>query len=358
MAQRPVNRTAGIAPRIVVVVVLAGTLGGCRYLAGFVPEPVPSPSTASSPVAVATSTARPTPTPRWTTGPELPPFASLPTAPVAGLPSHGRIAFNVEWGEDGDQYKNVLTIEPDGTDLRQLTNLAPGSAAAPAWTPDGNLVYSLTNPSATANHLTFMDGSGGSQRRLTAGNAYDDNPQVSNDGTQVVFDRHTFTSNSTVILMKANGTGVHALTHPDPSAPDGDWMADLSPDGKQVAFIRDGDLYVVGVDGRHPRLVLHGDGSVRAPRWSPDGTRLLFDFDEGRVSVINLDGTGLTHLAAGADASWSPDGSLIAYRTYREGTRYLSLAVMHADGSDPRVIWHTPDATDIFIAWTDWGTAD
>jgi Tol biopolymer transport system component len=341
---------------------IAGMVSGCAYLSRLKPplQPPasPAPTDAPTPVAIATSTPRPTPTPLWTTGPELPPFASLPTAPIAGLPAHGRIAFNVEWGEDGDQYKNVLTIEPDGTDLRQLTDLAPGSAAAPAWTPAGSLVFSLTNTDSTANHLTSMDASGGSQVQLTTGKFYDDNPQVSADGKVVVFDRHSFTSNSNVMLMSAEGSHVRPLTHPDPNAPDGDWMADLSPDGTQVAFVRDGDLYVIGVDGKHLRLVLHGDGSARAPRWSPDGSRLLFDFDEGRINVVNLDGTGLTQLAGGADASWSPDGSLIAYRTYLDGTSYLSLVVAHADGSNPQVIWHTPDKTDIFIAWTDWGTAD
>jgi Tol biopolymer transport system component len=326
--------------------------GGPAVAASPATSPAPTPPVSASPIADST------PAPRWTTGPQLPPFASLPTAPISGLPSHGRIAFNVEWGEDGDQYKNVLTIEPDGTDLRQLTDLAPGNACCPAWTPSGELIYSLSTADSSANHLTVMDGSGGSQQTLTTGAFYDDNPQVSTDGKLVVFDRHTFTSNSNVMLMNADGSDLHPLTHPDPTDGDGDWMADVSPDGQHVVFIHNGDIYTVGIDGADLKLVLHGDGYARAPRWSPDGTRVLFDFDEGRVNVLDLATGNVAEIAGGADASWSPDSSLIAYRTYLDGTHYLSLVVAQADGSNPQVIWHTPEQTDIFIAWTDWGTAD
>jgi Tol biopolymer transport system component len=39
----------------------------------------------------------------------------------------------------------------------------------------------------------------------------------------------------------------------------------FSPDGKQVAFTRNGDLYVVKVASGAPKLVRHG---VREPTWA------------------------------------------------------------------------------------------
>ncbi len=63
------------------------------------------------------------------------------------------------------------------------------------------------------------------------------------------------------------------------------WAADpqISPDGRQVAYVRQrgdmmkdaytGDLWLVGADGRDHRPIVPRAAS---PRWSPDGTRLLY----------------------------------------------------------------------------------
>ena len=53
----------------------------------------------------------------------------------------------------------------------------------------------------------------------------------------------------------------------------------LSPDGGQVAFTREGGengLYVINVDGSGERLVFGERPNLRAPKWSPDGTQILF----------------------------------------------------------------------------------
>ncbi len=54
------------------------------------------------------------------------------------------------------------------------------------------------------------------------------------------------------------------------------------------------------------------------PRWSPDGTRLAFDNDDG-IYVVNADGSGVTKVARGGFPSWSPDGTRIAFVTGSEG---------------------------------------
>jgi dipeptidyl aminopeptidase/acylaminoacyl peptidase len=82
----------------------------------------------------------------------------------------------------------------------------------------------------------------------------------------------------------------------------------LIPDGPYALFTRDVE------NGRrrqltHPPLT----GNDEAPRWSPDGKRLLFERG-GDVHVVNADGTGEGVVAEYArDAAWSPDGSSIAY---------------------------------------------
>src|SRR5438128_12006703 len=61
----------------------------------------------------------------------------------------------------------------------------------------------------------------------------------------------------------------------------------LSPDGRQVAFVRtttdlasgkrNSDIWVVPADGSGPsRLLIGGDKSENTPRWDPDGSHIAF----------------------------------------------------------------------------------
>jgi dipeptidyl aminopeptidase/acylaminoacyl peptidase len=103
----------------------------------------------------------------------------------------------------------------------------------------------------------------------------------------------------------------------------------LSPDGKQIAFTRrsvdkvndkwDTSVWVMNADGSRQRSLVSGS----APRWSPDGSKLLY-IATGQPSGMQLwvrfmegDGgaTQLTRVTeAPTDPEWSPDGAQIAFR--------------------------------------------
>jgi hypothetical protein len=114
----------------------------------------------------------------------------------------------------------------------------------------------------------------------------------------------------------------------------------LALDGLRIAFVRDGDLYVMNVDGSGVRrLTFHG--TVDAVDWSPDGTRLVFARAQTggfRLETIEPRGGSTTFLAAGAgsatDPAWSPDGRRIAFAADRG--RGFDLFVVSAAGGRPR----------------------
>src|SRR5439155_56572 len=102
-----------------------------------------------------------------------------------------------------------------------------------------------------------------------------------------------------------------------------------------IAFVsdRDGnsDIYVMNANGTGPVNLTNNPGFDVDPSWSPDGSKIAFhsfrDADgNDELYIMNADGTGLVRvtndLASGpydAQPNWSPDGSRLAFVSDRGG---------------------------------------
>jgi len=114
------------------------------------------------------------------------------------------------------------------------------------------------------------------------------------------------------------------------------WIADpqISPDGRQVAFVRvtvnekkdgyDTELWIVPADGSAPARPFTGGLRDSSPRWSPDGRWIAFlrpvgtgDERKPQLHLIAAQGGEafpVTDLPRGvSDPAWSPDGKRIAF---------------------------------------------
>lgn len=113
-----------------------------------------------------------------------------------------------------------------------------------------------------------------------------------------------------------------------------------SPDGNLIAYTFDPrgdpnrrDVRIVEVETGQCRILAGATGEKNFwPRWSPDGSTLMFTsgrtgFDE--LWIAKIDGGGLhqlTHLGADvSEPSWSPDGSKIAVTVNRGGVYDFGL---------------------------------
>ena len=92
----------------------------------------------------------------------------------------------------------------------------------------------------------------------------------------------------------------------------------ISPDGKQIAFSYQGDIWVVPSKGGAARMITSHAGFERSPVWSPDGKTIAFmsDWnDSGDVYLASADGgvpVRLTwHSTADEPVSFTPDGKYV-----------------------------------------------
>ena len=118
--------------------------------------------------------------------------------------------------------------------------------------------------------------------------------------------------------------------------------------------------------------LIEGNGNARrTPRWSPDGTHIVFSnlgFFQGDTYVVTADGTDLRMISVRADdgteidysPDFSPDGNRIVYATTRHRvdrnsgsirSRNFEIETIGVDGSDPRRLTHH-QSDDVSPAWS------
>jgi hypothetical protein len=96
------------------------------------------------------------------------------------------------------------------------------------------------------------------------------------------------------------------------------------------------DLWVMGSDGSDPVKLTDHPGPDSQPAWSPDGSRIAFRSYRdpiGGIWVVDADGSNTANLITAntsfSNPAWSPDGSRIAF------TRHSDIWVMNSDGTNP-----------------------
>jgi dipeptidyl aminopeptidase/acylaminoacyl peptidase len=250
----------------------------------------------------------------------------------------GRGQLHVRWMESGEsaalavlpEHVGALTWSPDGRQIvfgmhvpspPPMFGSAPKKPEGAKWADPLDIITAVHYRQDEAGylkpgftHLFVISADGGSPRQLTFGD-YDDHGPVSfsADGKSVIFVSQRETGwerdpdNSQLFrLTLADGTLTPLAHRPGP-----DHSPAVSPDGREVAFIRHDDshrgyendqLFVMDLaTGATRSLTSAFDRSVEEPQWSADGKSLFVSFgDHGvtKVGRVSLDGK-VTELAAG-----------------------------------------------------------
>ena len=131
----------------------------------------------------------------------------------------------------------------------------------------------------------------------------------------------------------------------------------LSPDGAFVAYAAGPSdqmhIYVRQVaGGRAIDLTPTLEGSFGHPRWSDDGTRIVFSGTTGAYVLPALGGVARRVLERAGMAEWSPDSSEIAYTTEAWTGRPAHIYAQRLDGGATRAVTDTETMEPNSLAWS------
>jgi TolB protein len=304
------------------------------------------------------------------------------------------IAFTSTRDGNGEIY--VMNPDLTNPDPRRLTNNAAGDGFA-GLSPNGKKIVSdsdrLTGR-VNSSDLFLMDTDGSEQTLVTRGSSATWSPDSKNiafhasasyhasgglvTGTPIRNDPGSATTDSDIFVVNVDDLlqgfeqPRNITNTPNKIDDDPDW----SPDGQKLVFTNhdagdpnhnsplSAEIYVLNADGRGaPEQLTFNAEEERAPAWSPDGTRIIFNCRRGgpdfEICVMNGDGTGQVQLTNNAvpdlTATWSPDGQQIVFHRLVAG-QGLQLFTMNptlnADGMLPTATQLTsPPGLNLLANW-------
>lgn len=249
---------------------------------------------------------------------------------------NGRLVFYSPVTLD-DSAQEIYTVNPDGTDLKRITNDSIPQAN-PQWAPSGTKIAFDTYINSTNQQDIYIqnvasDGSAnGAPTVLSGANTTERefDPSWNPDGNKIAYHRRGVVGDTgpyqIFVIPSAGGSAVRVTND--------DTFADTEPtwnkDGNFLVFghrqLSDDTRYIaIAAPSASAPATIISEGA--SPQWSPTANKVVFS-KSGELWVYNKDAddadstdsadnlTQLTHGATAISApTWSPDGKLIAVST-------------------------------------------
>ena len=209
---------------------------------------------------------------------------------------------------------------------------------------DTRIIYvSETGPKTERyKKLAIMDQDGANVKYLTLGNELVLTPRF-NPTNQLVTYLSYFRNLPRVYLLDIE-TGIQEAVGDFPGMT---FAPRFSPDGNKIimSFAKDGnsDIYTMDLTTRVVEKITEHSAIDTSPSYSPDGKYICFNSDRSglqQIYVMRSDGSNVKRITFGkglyGTPVWSPRGDLIAFTKVHKGRFYIG--VMRPDGSGERLL--------------------
>lgn len=251
---------------------------------------------------------------------------------------------------DRGRTKEIMVADPDGQNVRQLTN-ENALVASACWGKSGTEIYYTSyrdnNPDLYGITLNGSRFDVSKRPGLNTAPCWNESIQrlavsLSKDG------------NSEVYTMSRDGRDMARATN----TTDADTAPSWSPNGAQIAFTSDRSgtpqIYMMSASGGGAQRITGGNGYFDSPAWSPDGKKLAYVArEEGgfNIYVADLGGGPAIQLTRGqrdnTDPTWGADSKHLIFSSNRSGGKELYMI-----STDTKVAHQlTKDASAISPDW-------
>jgi TolB protein len=191
--------------------------------------------------------------------------------------------------------------------------------------------------------LAIMDQDGANPRYLTDGRDLVLTPRFSPTSQEVTYMSYTGGGEPRVYLLNLESNQRELVGN----FPGMTFAPRFSPDGQRVimSLQQEGNANIYAMDLRTRRTTrLTDDAAIdTSPSYSPDGSQIVFESDRGgsqQLYVMGADGSNPQRISFGegtySTPVWSPRGDLIAF-TRRKGGQF-AIGIMKPDGSGERIL--------------------
>ncbi len=191
--------------------------------------------------------------------------------------------------------------------------------------------------------LAIMDQDGAEQRYLSDGSSIVLTPRFSPSRQEITY--MSYESGQPQVYLLQIETGQRELVGNFPGMT---FAPRFSPDGQRVimSLLRDdgnSNIFAMDLRSRTTTRLTHSNSIDTSPSYSPDGSQVVFTSDRGgraQIYVMGADGSNQTRISFGdgtySTPVWSPRGDLIAF-TKQSGGEF-QIGVMKTDGSGERIL--------------------
>lgn len=272
-------------------------------------------------------------------------------------PDGKQIAYIWDGGEG--RYRN-LYVKIIGTESQLRLTSGDAKDYSPAWSPDGKAIAFLRQTSSDRGIYIVPSLGGPVRKVYTPSGKIDVAVEWergalswSPDGKRLIFsDGKSANTRSAIYALDLISLDVTQVTSPS-NLVDGDYSPAFSPDGSHIAFVRGSegfvrDIYVMKADGGNPTRLTFDNRFVSSLTWSSDSSAVIFSSDRGGkfgLWRISVNGGAPERLPVGGDDAFAPAisraGNFIAYVQRSAKWSILRIPLQGAETSPTRLLSST-----------------